>query len=146
MFVRPSRRDVLKVGAAATAGLATGALPDALLRAMAGAPTAGKLSDIEQVILIRENRSFDHYFGAYHGARDLNEYSSGSPVWGQAYSAQGFTDAGATIQPPNPMRPFHLSVSAGGCVQPRQKPPVADPASQLERRPHGSLPGQAHRL
>src|SRR5437667_2841312 len=65
--IRPSRRDVLKSGVLAGAGLATGLSPMALVRALAtGGPTCGQLSDIEHVIvLVQENRSFDHYFGRY---------------------------------------------------------------------------------
>ncbi|MGB2939133.1 MAG: alkaline phosphatase family protein [Candidatus Dormiibacterota bacterium] len=120
MTFRPSRREVLMAGAAATAGMASGALPDVLLRAMAAGPGAGKLSDIQHVVfLIQENRSFDHYFGAYHGARGLNEYVSGvataaGRTWNEQYTAQDLTASGATVAPPNPMRPFHLDTSAGG--------------------------------
>ena len=72
MEARPSRRDVLKagLGAGAASLLATQGLPRWLNRALAAAPTCGRLTDIEHVvILIQENRSFDHYFGSYRGVR-----------------------------------------------------------------------------
>ena len=115
----PSRREVLKAGAAATAGMAGGVLPDAVIRAMAAGPTAGKLSDIQHVVfLIQENRSFDHYFGAYHGAHGFNEFvanpnAPGGHIWNQAWTNQDYIDSGATIAPPNPMQPFHLQFNAG---------------------------------
>src|SRR5271169_5425417 len=62
--------------------------------------TCSKLTDIEHVvILIQENRSFDHYFGSYRGVR-------------------GFSDPSMAFQQPNPantmnspvgrLLPFHL--------------------------------------
>src|SRR5947209_2550915 len=59
-----------------------------------------KITDIEHVvILIQENRSFDHYFGSYRGVR-------------------GFSDQSAAFQQPDPantasspmgqLLPFHL--------------------------------------
>jgi phospholipase C len=64
-----TRRDALRglgtVGLAAAAGAGIDAL---LARAAAAAPRTGSLKDIEHVvILIQENRSFDHYFGALSG-------------------------------------------------------------------------------
>src|SRR5258708_21699226 len=120
MPLRPTGRDVLKVAAAGTAGIASGALPEVVLRAMAAGPTAGRLSDIKHVVfLIQENRSFDHYFGAYHGTHGLNEYIGGigtpaGRTWNQSYSNADFVSSGATVMTPNPMRPFHLAMDSGG--------------------------------
>jgi phospholipase C len=63
-----TRRQALKAGAAAGAfALGWEALIE---RALATAPTCGQLTDIDHVvILIQENRSFDHYFGSYKGVR-----------------------------------------------------------------------------
>ncbi|PYU02840.1 MAG: phospholipase, partial [Acidobacteria bacterium] len=66
-------------------------------------PACAKLSDIDHVIiLIQENRSFDHYFGSYRGVR-------------------GFSDQSAAFQQPDPantaapplakLLPFHLDTS-----------------------------------
>jgi phospholipase C len=65
--------------------------------------TCSKLTDIEHVvILIQENRSFDHYFGSYRGVR-------------------GFSDQSMAFQQPNPanmisppvgkLLPFHLDTA-----------------------------------
>jgi phospholipase C len=64
-------------GAAAAAGLgaASLALPANVRRAAAApAPKNGKLRDIEHVVLLmQENRSFDHYFGTLSGVRGFGD-------------------------------------------------------------------------
>lgn len=73
MFPAPNRRQFLKFGAAATAGAA---LPENLKRALAVAPNrvTGTLQDVEHVvILMQENRSFDHYFGCLQGVRGYGD-------------------------------------------------------------------------
>jgi phospholipase C len=71
-----SRRTLL-AGATAFSGLAAaGVLPASLRRAIAATPAGlrGKLSDIEHiVILMQENRSFDHYFGTMPGVRGFQD-------------------------------------------------------------------------
>jgi hypothetical protein len=65
-----TRRQLLRAGVAAGAAVGTGgSLFDSVVQsALAAAPSCGSLSDIEHVvILIQENRSFDHYFGSYRG-------------------------------------------------------------------------------
>ncbi|HVV20441.1 MAG TPA: alkaline phosphatase family protein [Pseudonocardiaceae bacterium] len=62
------------LGIAGVAGLAAGRITDAQARlldvALAADQTSGSLSDIEHVvILMQENRSFDHYFGTLSGVR-----------------------------------------------------------------------------
>jgi phospholipase C len=62
------------LGIAGVAGLAAGRITDAQARlldvALAADQTPGSLSDIEHVvILMQENRSFDHYFGTLSGVR-----------------------------------------------------------------------------
>jgi phospholipase C len=107
---RVTRRELLKLGCA-TAAAELGAL---LLHGCGGAgggshsilpgPSAcSKLTDIQHVvILIQENRSFDHYFGSYRGVR-------------------GFSDQSMAFQQPDPpfitdppigkLLPFHLDTS-----------------------------------
>jgi phospholipase C len=65
-----TRRQALRAGALGGAALGASALlPHGLIeRALAAPPRCGSLNDIEHVvILIQENRSFDHYFGSYRG-------------------------------------------------------------------------------
>jgi phospholipase C len=105
-----NRRELLKLGCA-TAAAELGAL---VLHGCGGAgggissvppgPSAcSKLTDIQHVvILIQENRSFDHYFGSYRGVR-------------------GFSEKSAAFQQPDPpfisnppigkLLPFHLDTS-----------------------------------
>ncbi|HTZ90759.1 MAG TPA: alkaline phosphatase family protein [Streptosporangiaceae bacterium] len=64
------RRFLTTAGAAATAAFAADFLPANLRRALASGPPrgSGRLSDIKHVvILMQENRSFDHYFGTLPG-------------------------------------------------------------------------------
>src|ERR1700756_2045358 len=76
-----SRRDALQLGAAAGAySLIPGCSAiNKVIYGSSGASnsTCAKLSDIQHVvILIQENRSFDHYFGNYRGARGFSESSN----------------------------------------------------------------------
>jgi len=82
-----SRRRFLQATAqAAGSALAATALPPLWQRALAASPVPGRLTDIEHVvILIQENRSFDHYFGTLRGVRGfddpgMQQLSSGRPV------------------------------------------------------------------
>ncbi len=87
-MVEPSRRDLLRLGA--TAG-ALGLFPPAIRRALA-LPAKGRTGTIEDVehivVLMQENRSFDHYFGHLSGVRGYNDRhpvlrADGRPVWRQ---------------------------------------------------------------
>lgn len=77
----PARRRFLQT---ASAALAMAALD---VRAAASAPA--RLSDIDHIIiLMKENRSFDHYFGTLTGVRGFDDASAvtlpdGRPVWQQ---------------------------------------------------------------
>jgi phospholipase C len=65
------RRLLTAAGAATAAAFAAEFLPANVRRALASGPAhgSGRLSDIKHVvILMQENRSFDHYFGTYPGA------------------------------------------------------------------------------
>jgi phospholipase C len=85
-----TRREFLR-HAAYLAGLgAVGGVPESIRRAMAIAPDAGTtFLDAEHVvILMQENRSFDHTFGTLRGVRGLNDpraitLPDGCPVWAQ---------------------------------------------------------------
>jgi phospholipase C len=96
-----SRRDFLKKAAllAAGGGL-TGVLPASIQKALAIDPPQGtSYLDAEHVvILMQENRSFDHAYGALRGVRGFNDpravtLPNGNPVWLQT------NEAGATYAP-----------------------------------------------
>jgi len=72
---RSSRRAFLKFAATAAAA-AAGTLPENLRAALAIPPRmkTGTIMDVEHVvILMQENRSFDHYFGTLRGVRGYDD-------------------------------------------------------------------------
>lgn len=112
-----SRRDLLRLGgAAAGAGLGSSLLSGcgggSISSGSSGTPTTtptgaaacSKLTDIQHVvILIQENRSFDHYFGSYRGVRGFGDNSA----------AFQQPDPSNTTSPPiGKLLPFHLDNSA----------------------------------
>jgi phospholipase C len=92
-----NRRRFLRL---AGGGIATTMLSDSIARALAipANRATGTLDDVEHiVVLMQENRSFDHYFGVMRGARGFGDphpatLPSGKPVWDQS--------DGATVVPP----------------------------------------------
>jgi phospholipase C len=95
-----SRRDFLRKAAllAAGGGLA-GALPASIQKALAIDPPPGStyLDAEHVVILMQENRSFDHCYGSLRGVRGFNDpraitLPNGNPVWLQS-NADGETYA-----------------------------------------------------
>ncbi|WP_329171106.1 phospholipase C, phosphocholine-specific [Streptomyces decoyicus] len=88
-----NRRRFLQI-AGGTAGVA--ALSGSIMRA-AGIPAAGRsgtIDDVEHiVVLMQENRSFDHYFGTLKGVRGFGDprpltLESGKSVWHQSGGGQ----------------------------------------------------------
>lgn len=102
-----TRRDFLRTGLLAT-GMAS--IPGSLTSIIASAQEVsansvkGSIQDVEHVvILMLENRSFDHYFGTMQGVRGFGDpfpipLESGKPVW--------FESDGEREVPP-----FHLDMS-----------------------------------
>jgi phospholipase C len=82
------------------------ALPLAIRQALAipASGTTGTIKDVEHVvILMQENRSFDHYFGTLRGVRGYGDprtplFPSGKPVWFQP----------APKHPDGYIAPFHM--------------------------------------
>src|SRR5438132_9268191 len=98
-----TRRQALRDLGVATAGAAAlgGGVDDLLARAIAAGPRAGSLKDIEHVvILMQENRSFDHYFGTLSGVRGF----------GDKRGRTAFRERGAKGKT---IHPFHLPT---GCL------------------------------
>jgi len=110
MDSRLTRRAVLQAGAAAGAAAAVAADPLAQLASAARATKVkplGKLSDIEHVvILIQENRSFDHYFGTYSGVDGFGNPAAKSIFEQAGYPVEGYEGK---------LLPFHLAT--GGTAQ-----------------------------
>jgi phospholipase C len=70
-----TRRRLLKGAATAAGGAAAASLlPPNVQRVLAGQPKHGSVRDIEHVVvLMQENRSFDHYFGTLRGVRGFDD-------------------------------------------------------------------------
>jgi len=108
-----TRRQALRAGAAAGAfALGFEGLID---RALATAPSCGRLKDIQHVvILIQENRSFDHYFGSYRGVRGFADptaltLSDGSGL--TVFAQPGYPPAASTG---GHLYPFHFDSNGNG--------------------------------
>ncbi|MEO6853551.1 MAG: alkaline phosphatase family protein, partial [Rhodoferax sp.] len=103
------RRSILR--GAAGVGL-TAVFPDSIRNALAIAPNAvtGTIQDVQHiVVLMQENRSFDHYFGTLRGVRGFNDpravrlYGSGNSVFQQPnQNSAGVTQNPATLLPFRP--------------------------------------------
>ncbi len=100
-----TRREFLGVSAATVGAAALHHLPSTLRTARAVTPRGGSIFSVRHVvILMQENRSFDHYFGTLHGVRGFND-----PV------ALQLRDGGSVFnQPQSPgsssrVAPFHLA-------------------------------------
>jgi phospholipase C len=84
-----NRRDFLRLAAA---GAALAAMPPSIARALAipATRTTGTIKDVKHVvILMQENRSFDHYFGTMRGVRGFADrhpvpMPGGRAVWQQS--------------------------------------------------------------
>jgi phospholipase C len=105
-----SRRDFLARASALGGGavLASWAGP-IIERAYGSGPVAGSLDDIEHfVLLMQENRSFDHYYGTMSGVRG---FSDPSP----AYQQRGYTP-GKGPDPNGVLLPFRLDTTRGATL------------------------------
>ncbi|MCX5210261.1 phospholipase C, phosphocholine-specific [Kitasatospora sp. NBC_00240] len=95
-----SRRSFVGATAAAGATALVG-LSTTPATAAAAAPAAGSIADVKHVvILMQENRSFDHYFGTLGGVRGFNDkqalqFPDGTDVFRQPDTAR--TDGGAML-------------------------------------------------
>ena len=87
------RREFLRImGAGAAAGVATSTFPEAIAEALAtpAANETGTVRDVKHVvILMQENRSFDHYFGTLRGVRGFGDrhtvpMEGGKAIWAQS--------------------------------------------------------------
>ncbi|WP_375210196.1 phosphocholine-specific phospholipase C [Hyphomonas jannaschiana] len=106
------RREFLRImGAGAAAGVASSTFPEAIAEALAtpAASETGTIRDVKHVvILMQENRSFDHYFGTLRGVRGFGDrhtipMESGKPVW---FQSDGQKD----------VPPFHLDTKTTNAI------------------------------
>src|ERR1700758_5001254 len=102
-----TRRELLRLGVATVvaelASLGLDGCGGSSITSLSLSPACAKLSDIEHVvILIQENRSFDHYFGSYRGVRGFAERSA---------AFQQPDPANTSIPPVGTLLPFHLDTA-----------------------------------
>jgi phospholipase C len=106
------RRDFLRMlGGGAAAGAAVSMFPEAIAQALAvpAARETGTIKDVKHVvILMQENRSFDHYFGTLRGVRGFGDrhpipMEGGKPVWRQSDGAKDIP-------------PFHLNTKTTDAI------------------------------
>ncbi len=88
--MRPvSRRSFVALGAGVAAGAAIPGAAGPASAAAAAASASGTITDVKHVvILMQENRSFDHYFGRLKGVRGFSDRAAitlpgGQPVFNQ---------------------------------------------------------------
>jgi phospholipase C len=107
-----NRREFLRLAALAAAG--TALLPEVIRKAIAtpAATVTGTIQDVQHVVIVmQENRSFDHYFGTFKGARGFgdprpiplcrgDQVARVDPVWHQPHG-----EAGAVRILPYPLHP-----------------------------------------
>ena len=113
-----SRRRFLGTSAALGASVALGATGNRWTgsRALAASPlvhgssrSLGRLADIDHVVIvIQENRSFDHYFGTYPAVRGFADENALPGVFEQAYSKN------TSVRPIGRILPYHLDTSMSG--------------------------------
>jgi phospholipase C len=103
-----TRRRLLGAAAAALGGAAAGLLPPSVQRAVAaGVPKRGSLADVEHVVLLmQENRSFDHYFGTLAGVRGFDDPRALRLPGGRSVFHQPDPQ-----HPDGHLLPFHLDTS-----------------------------------
>src|ERR1041384_841733 len=117
----PNRRDFLRQALTATVAGTSLAFPPVIRRALAipAHQRTGTIADVEHVvILMQENRSFDHYFGTLNGVRGFGDRFpipvpdapgiAKKTVWLQAN--------GATAPAPSVVAPFRLDTRAAFAV------------------------------
>ena len=98
------RREFLKLAAGSATAAAIGSRAIAKAVAIRAHSASRSIRDVEHVVvLMQENRAFDHYFGALRGVRGFGDprpltLPSGRPVWFQpdAKNTDGY------------VLPFHL--------------------------------------
>jgi phospholipase C len=101
-----TRRRLLSTAGAMATAFAKEFLPPNVRRAMAATPpnAGGKLADIKHVvILMQENRSFDHYFGTLPGVRGFSDPGALTLHTGRTVFYQP-----DSVNPAGYLLPFHL--------------------------------------
>jgi phospholipase C len=97
-MARISRREFLSMSVAGAA--VAGILPSSLRTALATKPRGGSVHSIKHVVvLMQENRSFDHYFGSLPGVRGFSDPAATCLCDGRSVFSQFDPARGATVSP-----------------------------------------------
>ncbi|KZS70533.1 phospholipase [Mycobacterium kansasii] len=111
-----SRREFLAKAAAATTAASLMSLVGPVIEKAYGAgPCSGKLTDIEHIVLLmQENRSFDHYFGTLS---DTDGFNTASPLFQQ----KGWDPRTQSLDPSGITLPFRFDTTRapflnGACI------------------------------
>ncbi|MFI5610885.1 phosphocholine-specific phospholipase C [Amycolatopsis sp. NPDC051903] len=129
-----SRRGFLGAAAAVTGAAVVGGRASAAEAAAAPRPSApqqrnGDLRDIKHVvILMQENRSFDHYFGSLKGVRGFGDRSTIRLPGGLSVFQQPTTAPGAPVKATQ--FPWHLSDAAVADYPAGHQPPTSEVGAQ----------------
>src|SRR5580704_6853605 len=131
------RRLLTAAGTTAAAAFAAEFLPANVRKALAAGPPrgTGSLSDIKHVvILMQENRSFDHYFGTLPGVRGFGDPAAMDLPTGKSvfYQPDSSNQNGYLL-------PFHLdTLNTGGQATPTTAHNWSD---QHQAWNHGAMDG-----
>ncbi|MCW2863533.1 MAG: putative phospholipase precursor, partial [Actinoallomurus sp.] len=129
-----SRRGFLGAAAAVTgAGVAGAALPAGDAQASPKPSVKrhrhGDIRDVEHVvILMQENRSFDHYFGSLKGVRGFGDRSTITLPGGLSVFQQPTTPPGTPVK--TTQYPWHLSAAAVSAYPAGHRPPSSEVGAQ----------------
>jgi phospholipase C len=110
---RMSRRRFV-ASAAATAGAAglAGVLPESLAKAATARSAPFDLSQVKHLVfLMQENRSFDHYFGAFPGARGFSD-----PTAIRLPNGRSVFQQPDPFNPDGYLEPYHMSTITTGAA------------------------------
>ena len=111
-FTISRRRFVTSAATVAGAAGLAGTLPESLARAATAAPRGFDLSQVKHLVfLMQENRSFDHYFGTFPGARGFSDPTAIRLPNGRSVFQQP--------DPANPdgfLEPYHMSTITTGAA------------------------------
>jgi len=106
------RRFVTSAAAIAGAAALAGTLPEKLAKAASATPTTFDLSQVKHLVFVmQENRSFDHYFGTFPGARGFSDPTAIKLPNGNSVFKQP--------DPANPdgyLEPYHMSTVTTGAA------------------------------
>jgi phospholipase C len=129
-----SRRRFLAATAAAVGAVAVGGVPRAIdAQASPKSPPRpgrhGDLRDLKHVvILMQENRSFDHYFGSLKGVRGFADRSTITLPGGLSVFQQPTTRPGLPVT--KTQYPWHLSDAPASAYPATHQPPSAEAGAQ----------------